>query len=53
MGLERLLNDVFERIDYLNENVQNPFLNKDNQTNPFAKFFNRTYIWIDNPNTKE
>lgn len=47
MNLKRLINDVFERIDYLNENLENPFLNSDNQSNPFVNFFNRTYVWID------
>lgn len=54
MSIKKLLNDVFERIDYLDENIENPFLNKDNQGNqgnqgnPFAKFFNGTYVWIEN-----
>ena len=47
MGIKKLLNDVFERIDSLDENLENPFLNQYNQTNPFANFYSRTYVWID------
>ena len=47
MSIRRLLEDVFERVNYLDENVENPFLNKDNLKNPFAQFYQGTYVWID------
>ena len=47
MSIKRLLKDVFERIDFLDEKLENPFLNFENQTNPFAKFYSGRYIWVD------
>lgn len=49
MSIKRLLKDVYEKVDYLNRNVDNPFLKENESANPFAKFFNRTYVWIEKP----
>ncbi len=49
MGIKVLLKDVFERVNYIDKNVENPFVNKNNQGNPFAQYFSGTYVWIDTP----
>lgn len=53
MSIKRLLNDVFERVDFLDQTVENPFLrsNEFDETfkNPFAQFFGGTYVWIEPP----
>ena len=48
MSIKILLNDIFEKISYLDKNVENPFIQEDNLNNPFSALFNRTYVWIDN-----
>lgn len=53
MDITKIFKDIFNKIDYLNENVENPFLNKDNQSNPFSRFYSGTYIWIESNNNKD
>lgn len=47
MKIKKLIEDVFKKIGYLDENLENPFLNQDNTSNPFARFYNGTYIWVE------
>ncbi len=53
MSIKRLLKDVFERVEFLDNNVENPFLSNKNSkyknSNPFAQFFGGTYVWIEPP----
>ena len=53
MSIKKLLQYVFERIDYLDENIENPFLNQGNQSNPFTMFYNGTIVWIDSTETEK
>ena len=52
MGISKFLQDIFEHINFLDKNLENPFLNSNNQSNPFSKFYNGTYVWIE-PNDEE
>ena len=52
MSIEKLYQDIFEHIDYIDQNIHNPFLEKDKGTNPFAKFYSGTYVWIEPSETK-
>ena len=37
-----------KKINYLDENVKNPFIDKKEKSlNPFEKAFQRTYVWVD------
>lgn len=47
MHIKGLFTDIFERVDFLDKEVENPFLVEDNYANPFAKFFSATYVWVD------
>jgi len=60
MSIKRLINDVFERVEFLDKNVENPFLQSGSGTkntgfagNPFAQFFGGTYVWIDPPENEK
>lgn len=52
MSIRILLKDVFEHIHYLDKNIENPFINRNNQGNPFAQFYGGTYVWVDPPEKK-
>ena len=52
MGIKKLLQDLFKKIDFIDGQIGNPFLNIENQANPFAKFYSGTYIWIEPPEDK-
>lgn len=52
MSIKRLYRDVFERIEFFDKNVENPFLKKSSHSNPFAEFFGGTYVWIEQPEKK-
>lgn len=49
MSIKRLYKDVFERVNFLDKNVENPFLKKEKGKNPFSNFFGGTYVWVDPP----
>lgn len=53
MSIKRLLKDVYEKVEFLDKNVDNPFLKEENSANPFAKFFNKTYVWVEKNETDE
>lgn len=60
MSIKRLISSIFNKVEFLDKHVENPFLRqKFNQQiftqkseNPFAKFFNGTYVWIDPPDNQ-
>ncbi len=49
MPIKKLYKDIFERVNFLDKELGNPFLMRSNKTNPFSKFFGGTYVWIDMP----
>ena len=53
MRIEKLFNDIFERVDYLDTNIKNPFLEKNCNSNPFARFYTGTYVWIEKNDNDE
>ena len=51
MSIKRLYKDVFEKVEFLDKNFDNPFLKEKQDSNPFAKFYGGTYVWIEEEKT--
>ena len=47
MSIKRLYKDIFEKVEFLDKNVTNPFLGHKTDENPFAQFFGGTYVWVE------
>lgn len=53
MSIKKLYKDIFERVNFLDKEVTNPFLKTDGEcNNPFTKFYEGTYVWIEKPDNE-
>ena len=50
MRINKLMHDILEKIEFIDKRVNSPFTQNKFSTNPFAEFYNGTYVWVEHPN---